>query len=171
MLTYIPNSSVTSVGATQGFSPETAAPFSAGGFSNLFPAPSYQASAISAYLSSPAITGSNLTGLFNTTGRGFPDVSAQGVGFSVVVAGQQLSVDGTSASAPTFASIIALLSIERVAAGYPPLGFLNQLLYSLPAGTLNDITQGSNPGCGTNGFPVIAGWDPVRALQARSCGM
>jgi tripeptidyl-peptidase-1 len=25
----------------------------------------------------------------------------------------------------------------------------------------NDITVGSNPGCGTDGFPASPGWDPV----------
>jgi len=24
-----------------------------------------------------------------------------------------------------------------------------------------DITSGSNPGCGTSGFSVVQGWDPV----------
>jgi tripeptidyl-peptidase-1 len=26
------------------------------------------------------------------------------------------------------------------------------------------ITSGSNPGCGTNGFSAVAGWDPVTGL-------
>jgi tripeptidyl-peptidase-1 len=58
------------------------------------------------------------------------------------------TVSGTSASAPTFASIIALLNDELIAAGKPPLGFLNPLLYSAPE-TLTDITSGNNPGCNT----------------------
>jgi tripeptidyl-peptidase-1 len=28
----------------------------------------------------------------------------------------------------------------------------------------NDITQGSNPGCGTQGFSAAKGWDPVTGL-------
>jgi tripeptidyl-peptidase I len=27
-----------------------------------------------------------------------------------------------------------------------------------------DITQGSNPGCGGEGFPAKEGWDPVTGL-------
>jgi tripeptidyl-peptidase-1 len=27
-----------------------------------------------------------------------------------------------------------------------------------------DVTKGSNPGCGTNGFNAAAGWDPVTGL-------
>jgi tripeptidyl-peptidase I len=41
-----------------------------------------------------------------------------------------------------------------LAAGKPPLGFLNPLLYGAGAAGLNDITQGNNIGCGTPGFNV-----------------
>ena len=58
--------SVTSVGATQNISPEIAADFSSGGFSNLFARPSYQDDAVSAYLQT---LGDTNAGLFNTTGR------------------------------------------------------------------------------------------------------
>lgn len=66
---------LTSVGATTGTGPETAADFSSGGFSNLFSQPSYQSTAVSNYLS---FLGSTDSGLFNISGRAFPDVSAQG---------------------------------------------------------------------------------------------
>ena len=29
---------------------------------------------------------------------------------------------------------------------------------------LNDITNGTNPGCGTEGFEAVEGWDPVTGL-------
>lgn len=32
------------------------------------------------------------------------------------------------------------------------------------AGAFNDITEGSNPGCGTEGYNATAGWDPVTGL-------
>ncbi|KAJ7779427.1 family S53 protease-like protein [Mycena maculata] len=158
---------VTSVGATSGIN-ETAADFSSGGFSNYFAAPSYQASTrgvsgdTAAYL---ATLGTTNAGLFNRTGRGFPDVSAQGVNFEIVWDSETGTVDGTSCSTPTFAAIIALLNDELIAAGKSPLGFLNPFLYS-PAGraALNDVTTGDNPGCGTNGFPAAVGWDPVTGL-------
>jgi len=47
--------------------------------------------------------------------------------------------------------VISLLNDFRLAQGKSPLGFLNPLIYGAPAG-LNDITAGSNPGCGTGGF-------------------
>ena len=158
---------MTSVGSTQG-NPEVAASFSAGGFSNLFTQPSYQSAAVSEYIKA---IGDTNKGLFNASGRAYPDVSTQGVNFLVQVAGQAQSVQGTSASAPTFASIIALLNDRRIGAGKSPLGFLNPLLYSNPTAALNDVTSGSNPGCGTDGFPAATGWDPVRACFAPYAGI
>ncbi|KAH9046859.1 subtilisin-like protein, partial [Lactarius hengduanensis] len=40
------------------------------------------------------------------------------------------------------------------------LAFLNPLLYGIGLEGLNDITSGSNPGCNTNGFSAVPGWDP-----------
>lgn len=152
--------SVTSVGGTTNV-PETATNISSGGFSNIFPAPAYQSSAISSYLGR---LGSNNTGLYNTTGRGFPDVAAYAENFDVVVAGVPQKIGGTSAATPTFASVIALLNDELIQAGKAPLGFLNPWLYSTAADALNDITLGDNRACENNtGFDATPGWDPVRA--------
>ncbi|EJD45536.1 hypothetical protein AURDEDRAFT_21936, partial [Auricularia subglabra TFB-10046 SS5] len=59
-------------------------------------------------------------------------------------------VDGTSASSPSFASIIALINDRREAAGKPPLGLLNPFLHANPQ-AYTEITVGTNPGCGTVG--------------------
>ncbi|KAM5532580.1 hypothetical protein V8D89_013786 [Ganoderma adspersum] len=151
---------LTSVGATTGIT-ETAASFSSGGFSNIFARPSYQSSVVSSYLSA---LGSTNSGKFNTSGRAFPDVAAQGENVEIAVSGQFGLVAGTSCSSPIFASVIALLNDELKEAGKSPLGFLNPFLYSTGASALNDVTTGSNPGCNTNGFPARAGWDPVTGL-------
>ncbi|KJA14600.1 hypothetical protein HYPSUDRAFT_194935 [Hypholoma sublateritium FD-334 SS-4] len=152
---------MTSVGATTGTT-ETAATFSSGGFSNFFARPSYQATAVSTYLTALGTTNS---GKFNTSGRAFPDVSAQGQNVQIVVDKVTESVAGTSCSSPIFASVISLLNDRLIAAGKAPLGFLNPFLYSAAgAAALNDVTTGDNPGCGTNGFPAKAGWDPVTGL-------
>ena len=158
---------MTSVGGTQGFAPEQAWTGSSGGFSNYYPAPLYQSSAVSSYLSSylSSPSASANKGKFNASGRGFPDVSAQGTNFEVVVDGSAEGVEGTSCASPTFASVISLLNDRLVAAGKSPLGFLNPFLYSAAGkAALNDVTSGSNPGCSTNGFPAKAGWDPVTGL-------
>lgn len=153
---------MTSVGATTGISPETAADFSSGGFSNIFAQPSYQASAVSAFLTE---LGSTNAGLFNSSGRAFPDISAQGENVEIVVGGETGTVAGTSCSSPIFASVISLLNDRLITAGKSPLGFLNPFIYSeAGAAALNDITTGSNPGCNTNGFPAVTGWDPVTGL-------
>ncbi|KAF9058531.1 family S53 protease-like protein [Rhodocollybia butyracea] len=152
---------LTSVGATQGVS-ETAASFSAGGFSNIFLQPSYQTTAVASYLTA---LGTTNAGRFSTNGRGYPDVAAQGVNLEIVNGGATSTVDGTSCASPIFASVIALINDRLVAAGKSPLGFLNplQVLYANPS-ALFDIITGDNPGCGTNGFPAKAGWDPVTGL-------
>jgi tripeptidyl-peptidase-1 len=152
---------VTAVGATVNI-PETATNFSGGGFSNYFPRPDYQEAAVSEYLAK--LAPGTYEGLYNSTGRAYPDVSAQGVNFIIVYQGQELPVGGTSCSAPTFASFVSMLNDARISAGKTPLGFLNPFLYSAGYTALNDITVGNNPGCGTEGFNATTGWDPISGL-------
>lgn len=66
-------------------------------------------------------------------------------------------------SAPIFASLLNRIVDERIKVGKGPLGFVNPVLYENPQ-VLNDITNGTNPGCGTNGFSAAKGWDPVTGL-------
>lgn len=99
----------------------------------------------------------------SASGRAYPDVSAQGSGFQVVIGGSTGSVGGTSASSPTVAGIIALLNDFRLANNQSSLGFINPLIYANP-GAFNDIKSGSNPGCNTTGFTAGVGWDPVSAF-------
>ncbi|KAI0695326.1 subtilisin-like protein [Cerioporus squamosus] len=152
---------VTTVGGTIRTNPEVAVSFSGGGFSNYFAQPSYQSTAVSTFLTK---LGTTNKGKFNTTGRAYPDVAAQGEGFQVVIGGRVSSVAGTSASSPTFAGVISLLNDFRLSQNKTSLGFLNPLIYSTGAAGFNDITSGSNPGCGTNGFTAGTGWDPVTGL-------
>lgn len=158
---------VTSVGATRDFEPEVAAYdprfstvfTSGGGFSNYFPRPAYQDKAVPEYLSK--YVGTEYAGLYNKSGRGIPDIAAQGQNFSTVWNGTVLPVDGTSAATPTAASIFALVNDALIAAGKPPMGFLNPWIYSGGYKALNDILSGSSAGCNTSGFPAEAGWDAV----------
>ncbi|KAH8978359.1 subtilisin-like protein [Lactarius hatsudake] len=152
---------VTSVGGTTGHDPEVAASLSGGGFSIYFPREPYQADAVSTFLQ---YFGDKHSGLYNSGGRGFPDVSSQAINFFMVLGGKIYFASGTSGSAPTVAGIIALLNDYLISRGSTPLGFLNPWLYGAGLPGLNDITSGSNPGCNTDGFPAIAGWDPVTGL-------
>ncbi|KAI9687588.1 MAG: hypothetical protein M1822_002198 [Bathelium mastoideum] len=155
---------VTSVGATKNFAPEVAAfdssnNFSSGGgFSNYFARPAYQNATVSAYLAS--LNGA-YAGLFNASGRAYPDISAQGQRFAVVYDGEVITVDGTSAATPTASSVLSLVNDALIAAGKSPLGFFNPLLYKTAYAGFNDITSGSSTGCGTDGFPAETGWDAV----------
>ena len=154
---------VTSVGSTDA-SYAAASGFSAGGFSNLHSQPAWQAAAVGGYWGA---AGSSLppASHYNASGRGIPDVAAVGEGFRIISGGSDMGVDGTSCSTPVFAGMVALANDARVAAGKRGLGFLNALLYSSRAeGVFTDIAAGSNPGCGTAGFPAAKGWDPVTGL-------
>lgn len=163
---------VTSVGGTHYVNPESAIYFSSGGFSDLFPRPAYQDTAVSDYLK---MLGSTWAGLYNPAGRGFPDIAAQSSRFHVVDKGAEILVGGTSASAPTVSAIIALLNAARKQSGAAPLGFLNPWLYSTGYKGLTDIVNGGSTGCTGvdiySGLPApfvpyaswnaTKGWDPV----------
>jgi len=156
---------VTTVGATQHFSPEIVAVdvvngfVSGGGFSNYFARPSYQDAVVEGYLANTL--GNEFEGLYNPDGRAYPDVSAQGEHYVLIENGTAKHVDGTSASSPTFASIMSLVNDARLAKGEPPLGFLNPWLYSEGYKAFTDVTIGSAIGCNGSGFPAAPGWDPV----------
>lgn len=158
---------VTTVGGTNGI-PEVAAGFSGGGFSNYFARPSYQDRAVSTYLAK--LPAGKYSGLYNPLGRAYPDVSAQSEHFLIHYQGRFGLIGGTSASAPAFAGIVALLNDAQLAAGKPPLGFLNPMLYSIGVDGLNDVTSGNASGCGTPGFNASQGWDPVTGLGTPDFG-
>jgi len=163
---------VTSVGGTYHVQPERAIRFSSGGFSDRYARPSYQKAAVEDYLE---ILGDQWKGLYNPAGRGFPDVAAQAYNFSVVDHGSVIPVGGTSASAPTFAGIVALLNSARLSAHKPPLGFLNPFIYSKGYQGLTDIVDGGSTGCTGKdiysklptpfvpyaSWNATKGWDPV----------
>ena len=111
---------------------------SGGGYSTEFPVPSWQ------------------TG--NTTAqRGVPDVAGDAdpeTGYTVSVDGTSAVIGGTSAVAPLWAGLIALVNQS---AGKRS-GFVNPTLYANP-GAFTDITSGDN-----NGYTAAPGWDPVTGL-------
>ncbi|TVY41776.1 Aorsin [Lachnellula subtilissima] len=163
---------VTSVGATQVLNgssvraPESACEkviFSGGGFSNVFPMASYQKNTMSSFFAQNKIPYGAERFNNSQTVRGYPDVSANGANYVVAVDGKFSLTFGTSASSPTFASLVNMINEERLAVGKGPVGFLNPTLYANPQ-VLNDITTGGNRGCGTPGFNSTKGWDPVTGL-------
>ncbi|PLW47967.1 hypothetical protein PCANC_09418 [Puccinia coronata f. sp. avenae] len=165
---------VTSVGATQVPSGKTVqdpevACFtkiqSGGGFSNVFRQPSYQSSAVKSFFRNhpPKIAPDRYNSSMRT--RGFPDLSANGANYVVAVEGKFGLVYGTSASAPVLASMLAMINDARTTRGKKPVGFINPAIYSSRfRKAFNDIKEGTNPGCDTEGFSAVPGWDPVTGL-------
>jgi tripeptidyl-peptidase I len=173
---------ITSVGGTIGDSPEIAWGGSSGGFSKYFPRPLYQQGAIREYLKQ--VDGETITYYSNYTnfnGRGFPDVAGHSAkpGYIGIYDGKRDYNGGTSAAAPVWAAVVALLNDARLRAGKSTLGWLNPLLYSGGSKALNDITEGGSMGCnGANSqyhkpepagaadvpgalWNATTGWDPA----------
>ena len=122
---------------------------SGGGVSDFFAKPSYQASV--------AVPESS-TGF---AGRGSPDVSGNAdpvTGYNIFVHNQPHVMGGTSAVAPLYAGLTALLN----QAGAPKkVGFLQPKLYAAH-GICRDVTQTNNDFDGTLGvYNAGAGWDPA----------
>ncbi|KAG0693459.1 peptidase S8/S53 domain-containing protein [Suillus ampliporus] len=165
---------VTSVGATQvspGQSvsePENACEeviYSGGGFSNYFSMPDYQKGAVEGYLAANPISYSK--DIYNSTGtsRAYPDLSANGANYLLAIDGLFQLVYGTSASSPVVGAILTMVNDARLARNKSTIGFINPTIYS-PEFALGfkDVTNGTNPGCGTLGFNATKDWDPVTGL-------
>jgi tripeptidyl-peptidase-1 len=163
---------ITSVGATQinpnstVYDPESACEqviYSSGGFSNVFKLPCYQQAAVESFfaLHSPPYNSTQYNNSRNV--RGYPDISANGANYIVIIGNTSELVYGTSASSPVVGSIVTLINDARLAVNKSSVGFLNPVLYANPD-ALNDIISGNNPGCGTQGFTAVNGWDPVTGL-------
>ncbi|KAH8801761.1 peptidase S8/S53 domain-containing protein [Xylogone sp. PMI_703] len=164
---------VTAVGATHQFKPEVAAfrpgevdkngvfqqlYASGGGFSNYFTRPSYQNAVVQDYIT--ALQG-KYDGLYNKSGRAYPDIAAQGQNFAFVWNGTFGAISGTSAATPLMSGIIALINDVLLSTGQPTLGFLNPWIYAQGFQGFTDVTNGSAAGCQVDGFPATEGWDPV----------
>lgn len=113
-----------------------------GGVSGFFALPGYQKNA-----KVPPQSG--------TGGRGVPDVAGNAdpaSGYQVRVDGQNLVIGGTSAVAPLWAGLIALMN-QKLS---HPVGFLNPLIYGSLAGRglFNDIVSGNN-----GHYAAAKGWD------------
>lgn len=116
-----------------------------GGVSNDFPLPTWQAN-----IGVPAPANS-------TGGRGVPDVAGDAspnTGYNILVDGSQEVVGGTSAVAPLWAGLIALINQQRG----KPAGFVNPALYAAPS-AFHDITSGNN-----GAFKAGPGWDACTGL-------
>ncbi|MDB5394419.1 MAG: peptidase propeptide [Rhodospirillales bacterium] len=118
-----------------------------GGISDVFDLPSYQ--------SSVGVPSSINPG--KRVGRGVPDVAGNAdpqTGYNVRGDGQDAVFGGTSAVAPLWAGLIAIIN-QKLGR---PVGFLHPVLYRTPEG-FRDITKGNN-----GGYTAHAGWDACTGL-------
>jgi tripeptidyl-peptidase-1 len=164
---------VTAVGGTDGRGADY---ISGGGFSNVFSRPTYQASAVLAYLNGGQNNHVPPAKLFNASGRAYPDLAAQSEGYTVIWNLIPMpGVAGTSASTPVTSGIISLINDLRLQSGKRPLGFLNPWLYSTMGGGAMDVTQDCNAGCQDQnngvGFCAVKGWDPVTGWGEPNYGL
>ena len=92
-------------------------------------------------------------------GRGVPDVAGDAdpeTGYKVLIDGTALVIGGTSAVAPLWAALIALIN-QKLG---KPVGFLQPTLYALPgSGAFHDIVTGSN-----GAYSAGPGWDACTGL-------
>jgi kumamolisin len=118
-----------------------------GGVSNVFALPTYQQG-----FNVPAPT-------VKTGGRGVPDVSGDAdpnTGYNVLVDGEQAVIGGTSAVAPLWAGLIALMNQQLG----KPVGYLHPQIYKQAVeASFRDITQGTN-----GAFKAAKGWDACTGL-------
>jgi kumamolisin len=128
-----------------------------GGISARFGVPPFQ--------SKVALPTRNGTG---QAGRGVPDIAgnaSENSGYLQVINGAQPQpVGGTSAVAPLYAGLIARINANN---GFPA-GYLNTLLYSLPASTFRDVLGAPGPANNNygrvEGYPAGPGWDACTGL-------
>lgn len=134
-----------------------------GGVSDVFPLPQWQQGA----QVPPSVNASG------RRGRGVPDVAGDAdpaTGYRVRVDGQEYVIGGTSAVAPLWAGLIALLNQHLG----QQVGYLNPLLYEALASqnVCRDITTGSNGAYTARpGWDACTGWgvpDGTKLLQALS---
>ena len=140
--------SVTAISSERTWNDGAGGGSSGGGISDAFDPPPWQ-------------TAVNLPASANAggrRGRGVPDVAGDASpasGYVVRVDGRYLVIGGTSAVAPLYAGLVALLNQKL---GHP-VGFLNPALYGSARAALADITEGNN-----GAYPAGPGWDACTGL-------
>jgi len=121
-----------------------------GGISDFFPLPAWQSGA---HIPPSANPGRHV-------GRGIPDVAGNAdpeTGYVTRVDGQPDVIGGTSAVAPLWAGLIALINQSLG----KPAGYLNPVLYQRtnPESDFNDIISGNN-----GAYKAKKSWDPCTGL-------
>src|ERR1700736_224805 len=127
-----------------------------GGLSMHFPRPAYQ-------------KGPGVDNQFSNGNRQVPDVAGvadQNTGYHVILGGRDVQLGGTSAAAPLWAAVIALINQDLKKKGLKPVGFANPALYwmgenpgQLQASPFHQVTEGNNLA-----YTATAGWNYCTGL-------
>ena len=127
-----------------------------GGISGFFPIPDYQQNT---QLPTALTTGK--------AGRGIPDVAGNASpisGYPQSQGGQVGGGGGTSAVAPLYAGLIAVINANLG----NPVGFINPILYSLAQTVFHNISAPPGPANNSygrvTGYPATAGWNACTGL-------
>ncbi|MDP2437715.1 MAG: S53 family peptidase, partial [archaeon] len=137
-----------------------------GGFSDVFPRPSYQDAWVKAYLVD-YIDKKIPQSWYNASGRCYGDISSSARNYPTMIGGELDSVDGTSAATPTIAALVALINDVLLSSGRPPVGFINPALYSMPNTHFFDVVLGNNKcpedlqSCCPYGYDASPFFDPL----------
>ena len=151
-----------------------------GGISTYWTMPSYQANAPSSLNVINAHSSGSPCGAATGYCRQVPDVSADAdpySGYVIYYTGTGdngntgwVGAGGTSAAAPLWAALMALINADSTCVG-KPIGFANPALYGVAgsasyASAFQDITVGNNDYTGTNGglYPAGTGYDMASGL-------
>jgi subtilase family serine protease len=127
-----------------------------GGLSMHFPRPAYQ-------------KGPGVDNQFSNGNRQVPDVAGvadQNTGYHIILGGRDVQIGGTSAAAPLWAAVIALINQDLKKKGLKPVGFANPALYwmgqnqsQLQASPFHQVTEGNNLA-----YTATAGWNYCTGL-------
>jgi len=127
-----------------------------GGISARYPVPTYQ--------SVVKLPNRNVT---NIAGRGVPDIAGNASpfsGYTQFIGGQSEPIGGTSAVAPLYAGLIAIINSNLGA----PVGFLNPTLYSAANNAFRGVSGPPGPANNTfdkvTGYPATSGWNACTGL-------
>lgn len=135
---------------------------SSGGLSIFWKKPSWQ-------------TGPGVSNQYSNGMRQTPDISANAdgeSGWDIFASGQEQEVGGTSAAAPFWAAVAALIDQDLRQKSLPLIGFANPALYDfsrspagLPAPPFHDVTLGTNLY-----YPATPGWDFATGIGTPDVG-
>jgi kumamolisin len=133
-----------------------------GGLSQHFKRPAYQ-------------RGPGVDNQFSNGNRQVPDVAAaadENTGYHIILAGKDRQIGGTSAAAPLWAAVTALIDQDFQRRGLKPVGFANPALYwmaqngnQLSSSPFHQVTEGNNLA-----YPAGPGWNYCTGLGSLQAG-